>query len=232
VVQPWGAPRPADLALTVAATVVGVEILDAIADERRRIADLLETLTPEQLNVPSLCGDWTVQHVAGHLLAAVDAAPTALLPMVLRSGFNLHRANSRLAVLSASRPAADLAAALRANAENPFKPPVVGYPGQLTDLQVHGQDMRRPLGLPHGLRLDRLRTSLDFLAGGRAIGFAPKRRLAGLRFEAADLDWSWGTGPALAGPAEALMLEMTGRTVVLGELDGPGVPILRNRLRS
>jgi uncharacterized protein (TIGR03083 family) len=209
-----------------------VDILDAIADERRRIADLLESLTPEQLEVPSLCGDWTVKHVAGHLLAAIDTRPAALLPLILRSGFDIHRANSRLAVLSAARPPADMVAAFRANAENPFKPPVVGYPGQLTDLQVHGQDMRRPLGLPHGLRLDRLRTSLDFLVGGRAIGFAPKRRLSGLRFEATDLDWSWGTGPLLAGPAEALMLAMTGRTVALSELDGPGVPVLRHRLAS
>jgi hypothetical protein len=37
-----------------------VEILAAIADERRRIADLVESLSPEQLAVPSLCGDWTV----------------------------------------------------------------------------------------------------------------------------------------------------------------------------
>jgi hypothetical protein len=74
--------------------------------------------------------------------------------------------------------------------------------------------------------------SLDFLAGGRAIGFAPRRRLAGLRFEATDLDWSWGSGPVLAGPAEALAMAMTGRAVALAELDGPGVAILRNRLRA
>jgi uncharacterized protein (TIGR03083 family) len=209
-----------------------VEILAAVADERRRIADLVESLTPAQLNVPSLCGDWTVKQVAGHLLAAIAAPRSALLPLMVRSGFNLHKANARLAVLTADRPAADLAGALRANAENPFQPPVVGYPGQLTDLQVHGQDMRRPLGLPHGLRLERLRVSLDFLTGGRAYGFVPKRRLAGLRFEATDLDWSCGAGPLLAGPAEVLMLAITGRAVALGEVDGPGVPILRNRLRT
>jgi uncharacterized protein (TIGR03083 family) len=207
-----------------------VDLLAAIADERRRIADLVDSLSPAQLDVPSLCGDWTVQQVAGHLLAAIESSSTPLLPLLVRSGFKIHRANSRLAVLTASRPAAELAAGLRANADNAFRPPIVGYPGQLTDLQVHGQDMRRPLGLPHGLRLDRLRESLTFLVGGRAVGFAPKRRLAGLHFEATDLDWSWGSGPALAGPAEALMLAMTGRTVALGEMDGPGVPILRNRL--
>jgi uncharacterized protein (TIGR03083 family) len=200
-----------------------VDLLAAIADERRRIADLVASLTPAQLDVPSLCVDWTVKQVAGHLLSAIDSPPAALLPLIMRSGFQLHLANARLAVLTAERPAAELAAGLRAHA---------GNPGQLTDLQVHGQDMRRPLGLPHGLRPDRLRVSLEFLTGGRAVGFAPRRRLAGLRFEASDLDWSSGAGPAVTGPAEALMMAMTGRPVVLGELDGPGVPILRNRLAA
>jgi uncharacterized protein (TIGR03083 family) len=209
-----------------------VDVLAAIADERRRIADLIDSLSPEQLEVPSLCGDWTVKQVAGHLVAAVDTAHPPLLPVIVRSGFRLHRANARLAILTAARPAGELAAALRDNADNPFRPPIVGYPGQLTDLQVHGQDMRRPLGLPHGLRLDRLRESLNFLVGGRAIGFAGKRRLAALRFEATDLDWAWGSGPTLAGPAEAVMLAMTGRTVAFSELDGPGVPVLRNRLAA
>jgi uncharacterized protein (TIGR03083 family) len=207
-----------------------VDVPAAIADERRRIADLVDSLTPQQLAVPSLCGDWTVKEVAGHLLAAVLTAPGELLTTVVRSGFRLHVANARLAARTAERPAADLAAGLRANAGNPSTPPIVGAPGQLTDLQVHGQDMRRPLGLPHGLRLDRLRESLTFLVGGRAVGFAPKRRLAGLRFEATDLNWAYGTGPVLAGPAEALMMAMTGRTMAIGELDGPGVAVLRRRL--
>ena len=207
-----------------------MDIHPAIADERRRVADLVDSLTPEQLETPSLCGEWTIKQVAGHLLAAISKPPTPVLPLLIRSGFNIHKANSRLAVLMADRSPAELAQGLRKNADNPFRPPIVGYPGQLTDLQVHGQDMRRPLGLPHGLRPERLRASLDFLVGGRAVGFTPKRRLAGLRFEASDLDWFSGVGALVAGPAEALMLAMTGRKVALSELDGPGVPILRNRL--
>jgi uncharacterized protein (TIGR03083 family) len=209
-----------------------VDVLAAIADERRRTADLIDALSPAQLNVPSLCGDWTVKQVAGHLLAAVEAPPVGLVRLMLRSGFSIHRANSRVAVMMADRPADDLAEGLRKNADNPFKAPIVGYPGQLTDLQVHGQDMRRPLGLPHGLQLERLRVSLDFLVGGHAVGFAPRRRLADLHFEATDLGWTWGEGPAIEGPAEALVLAMTGRKVALTELDGPGVRILRSRLKA
>ena len=207
-----------------------MDLRAAIAAERRRIADLVESLSPAQLDVPSLCGDWTVKQVAGHLLAAVEAQRGQLLGALVRSGFRLHRANARLAVEIARRPAAELADGLRRNATNPFRPPIIGYPGQLTDLQVHGQDMRRPLGLPHGLQLDRLRVSLDFLTGGRAVGFTPRGRLAGLRFEATDLDWSWGDGAAVAGPAEALTLAMTGRRMALTDLDGPGVARLAHRI--
>ncbi len=203
-----------------------------IAAERRAIADLVDSLSPEQLDMPSLCGSWTVRHVAGHLVAAIAAPGRLLLSMTVRSGFDIHKANARLARVMADRPAGDLAATLRANAENPFRPPIVGYPGQLTDLQVHGQDMRRPLGLPHRLRPERLRVSLDFLVGGRAVGFVPKGRPAGLRFEATDLDWAWGSGPAVRGTAEAVMLALTGRPVALAELDGDGVATLGSRLTS
>jgi uncharacterized protein (TIGR03083 family) len=207
-----------------------VDINTAIAVERRRIADLIDSLTPAQLEVPSLCGEWTVRQVAGHLLAAVAVRSSQALGTLVTSGFRLHRANARLALAVARRPPAELAGGLRRNADNRFRAPVVGYPGQLTDLQVHGQDMRRPLGLPHGLDLDRLRVSLDFLTGGRAIGFTPRRRLAGLRLEATDLAWSWGAGAAVAGPAEALMMAAAGRRVALTELDGPGVRELARRL--
>jgi uncharacterized protein (TIGR03083 family) len=206
-----------------------VDILAMIADERRQIADLVESLTPEQLDVPSLCGDWTVKQVAGHLLAPIAAPRSLLLPTLVRSGFNLNRANARLAQLMARRPAQDIAAGLRRHAQYPFRLPVVGYRGPLTDVQVHGQDMRRPLGLPHRLRPERVRVSLDFLVGGRAPGFVSKGRIAGLRFEATDMDWAAGTGPLVRGTGEALMLALTGRTVVLSELDGDGASVLTQR---
>jgi uncharacterized protein (TIGR03083 family) len=208
-----------------------MDINAAIAAERRRIADLVGSLTAEQLQVRSLCGAWTVREVAGHLAAATSPVPARqLLATFVAAGFRLHRANARLAVVVARRPPAELASELRRQAGNRFRAPIVGYPGQLTDLQVHGQDMRRPLGLPHGLDLDRLRVSLDFLTGGRAIGFTPRRRLTGLRLEATDLSWSWGAGATVAGPAEALMMAAAGRRVALADLDGPGVRVLAGRL--
>jgi uncharacterized protein (TIGR03083 family) len=208
-----------------------MDVRAAIATERRRVADLVESLDAAQLATPSLCGLWTVQQVAGHLLAAIEFSPRAALRAALGGRFHLHRANALLAQEVGRRPAAELADGLRRHADDPFKPPLVGYPGQLTDLQVHGEDMRRPLGLPHGLTREGLRVSLDFLTGGRAPGFTSRRRLAGLRFVASDLPWERGSGPQITGHAEALMMAMTGRPVVLAELDGPGLPTLADRLR-
>ncbi|MCZ7437376.1 maleylpyruvate isomerase family mycothiol-dependent enzyme [Micromonospora sp. WMMC241] len=205
------------------------DLLPMIAAERRRTADLIDSLTPAQLDTPSLCGAWTVREVAGHLVSPLVESPWRLLPLLVGAGFRPHVANARLARLVSRRPPGELAAALRTHAEHRFRPPVVGWYGQLTDLQVHGQDIRRPLGLPADLDPDRLRISLDFLTGGRAIGFVDRRRVAGLRFEATDLGWSAGDGPAVHGPGEALLLALTGRRVALADLTGDGVARLAAR---
>ncbi|WP_211275329.1 maleylpyruvate isomerase family mycothiol-dependent enzyme [Actinoplanes rectilineatus] len=207
-----------------------MEIRAMIADERLRLADLVDTLTPEQWAHPSLCGEWTVGEVIGHLVAAVAAPRSWLLPAAVRNGFSIHRTNAAIAQRMAARGQDVMARELRANAENPFQPPIVGYGGPFTDLLIHGQDIRRPLGLPHALLPERMRVGLDFLVGGRAVGFTPRKRVAGLRFEAIDLGWSWGSGPVVRGDAEPLMLGLTGRTIVLPELSGDGLPELRRRL--
>jgi uncharacterized protein (TIGR03083 family) len=201
-----------------------------IADERRRLADLLDTLSPEQLATPSLCGAWTVKEVAGHLVTPFVLRARWAAPILLRGGVNPHKAMDLAAKAVARRPAGDLASLLRANAENRFRLPLFGLPGMLTDIQVHGQDIRRPLDVPYDFGVERLRLTLSFLVSGRAMLAAPRKRRSGLRFEATDLDWAWGSGPVVRGKAEAVMLALTGRPVVLPELDGDGVPILRDRL--
>jgi uncharacterized protein (TIGR03083 family) len=203
-----------------------------IADERRRLADLLDTLSPEQLATPSLCGSWTVKEVFGHLVTAFALRARWAMPVLLRGGVNPHKAFNLAAKAVAERPAGELASLLRRNADNRFRLPVFGLVGQLTDVQVHGQDIRRPLDLPYDFGHDRLRLSLTFLVSGRAVLIAPRRRRAGLRFVATDLDWAWGSGPAVEGTGEAVMLALAGRSVVLAELAGDGLAVLRGRLTS
>ena len=46
------------------------ELSDLIRTERLVFADYLETLSPDELATPSLCGAWTVQEVGAHLASA------------------------------------------------------------------------------------------------------------------------------------------------------------------
>ncbi len=206
-----------------------------IADERRRMAELVESLTPGQLYTPSLCEGWTVHEVAAHLCAPWIFGARRILPAVVRHGFRVHRANAELVRdLAMDLTAEEIGLQLRANAEFVFNPPVVGLLGQLTDLQVHGQDIRRPLGLTHDLVPERMLLSLDFLIGPRARGsFVPRGRLDGLRFVATDLDWVGGEGLlTVRGAGEALLLALTGRPAVLDELSGSGTAALHARLAA
>ncbi len=72
--------------------------------------------------------------------------------------------------------------------------------------------------------------SLTHLTAAPVGGVVTKHTLAGLRFEANDIDWAHGSGPAVSGNAEALLLAITGRTTALGHLSSDGVSTLRGRL--
>lgn len=204
-------------------------VLAASAVERRRLADLLETLTPVQLATPSLCGDWDVRAVAAHLVSALAPRPRDLLAALLHSRGRLHRANAEHAVRVARRPFPELVAELRSRADSRLAPPVVGPRGPLTDVLVHTGDIAVPLGLPHQPAADAVRLALAFVTTGRPIGFVRRGRLAGLELVADDLGWSWGAGPEVAGRGIDLLMAACGRAALLDRLHGPGVEVLRGR---
>lgn len=200
-----------------------------ITQERRTLADTLSGFDTRQWTTASLCRGWTVHDVAAHLLMPlVTSVPRVLLAMA-RSGFSFDRANIKLTAAVARRSNDEIVHGLRANADHQFKPPGMGYEAPLTDVIVHGQDIRRPLGILHAFDPEHLQRSLTFLAG-KSQGFVPKGLTDGIRFEATDFDWSGGDGVVARGPGEAILLTMTGRRVAVADLEGPGVDMLRGRL--
>lgn len=90
----------------------------------------------------------------------------------------------------------------------------------LTDALVHHQDIRRPLGLLRQVPVDRVLVALPTAL------FAPVvqgiRRVWDVRLVATDAQWSFGRGPQVRGPAEALLMTVAGRSAALDELEGPG----------
>jgi uncharacterized protein (TIGR03083 family) len=206
-----------------------VDTTEMIAAERRNLADTLSGFDTKQWTSASLCRGWTVHDVAAHvLMPLVTSLPRIMLAMA-GSGFNFDRANVKLTAAVAHRSNDQIVLGLRKHAEHRFKPPRMGFEAPLTDVIVHGQDIRRPLGIQHAFEPEHLQRSLTFVAG-KPQGFVPKGLTDGIRFEATDLDWSAGDGAVARGPGEAILLVMTGRRVAVADIDGPGVDSLRGRL--
>ena len=86
---------------------------------------------------------------------------------------------------------------------------------------IHGQDMCRPLGIKRDLPETHLVPVADFVKDDVHI-YGAKKRIAGLKLTATDMDWSHGCGPEVTGPAEALVMMMAGRLVALDDLTGEG----------
>ena len=209
-----------------------VDTFSQIADERRGLADLLSGLTGEQRATRSLCEGWSVHDVAAHLVVPLEVTmPKFVLSMLACRG-NFDRANVRLTRQQARRPIHEIIQVLRQKATSRFTPPGAGAEAPLTDLLIHGLDIRWPLRLARDIPQERLRTALAFLTSRSARGaVVAKGTMDGLRFEADDIDWAHGDGPTVTASAEALLLAITGRGAALGQLTGDGVPTLRARLR-
>jgi uncharacterized protein (TIGR03083 family) len=206
------------------------DVFALTAVERRRAADMFAGLSDEQWAAASLCAEWTVRDVAGHLIGPFCVSVSRFMLGSLVSGGPSRYSVKRSRQLG-RRPAGEIVAILREHAGQRFVPPGTDPLAPLTDLAVHTRDVARPLGLDTTASPAAWRGALGFLTSPRARrGFVPRGRTDGLRFRATDQDWAYGQGPEISGPSEALALAIGGRPVALDDLAGPGLPVLRDRL--
>lgn len=204
-------------------------VLDLIATERRRVADLLEGLDDEQWATASLCDGWTVRDVAAHLTAGWRFPRLRFARLLVRHrGFD--GANAEAARILAGRPRSEIVADLRDNADNPFSPPIVGIVAQLADVIVHGQDIARPLGIAHDVDPSTVRPALDLSTSRKAGLVSPTGHRRDLRFVTDDQDWSWGSGDTVHGSSTSILITLLGRRAGVDSLTGSGTDILRERL--
>ena len=204
-------------------------LFDAVIAQRQRLIGVLDGLTDEQWNAESLCEKWRVRDVVGHLVTILDIPAGRFL---WRS-FRARSYDDYAAVVACeygSQDPGQLLATYSQLAERRIAPPIIGPIAPLTDVVIHTRDIERPLGLAATLHPEGLRAALDYCCGGRALGFVPRKRTKGLRFEAIDMDWSAGDGALVSGPAEAILLAVTNRPAALGALGGDGAEMLANRI--
>lgn len=122
-----------------------------IAAERRLVADTLTTLTTDQWQTQSLCSAWTVRDVAAHLLMPLVTPLWKFGLTMVKARGNFDKANQDLTRRVCTEHGSRLPELLAANADSRFTPPGKSPLAPLTDVLVHGEDIRRPLNLHYAI---------------------------------------------------------------------------------
>jgi uncharacterized protein (TIGR03083 family) len=201
-----------------------------ITGQRLALARLLEGLSDDEWEQPSLCAGWRVRDVAAHVsLCALPPSPGSMLVDLIRAHGNMHQLNTLVSRRRAERAPEQLIADLRQHAGSRKIPVVSDQRNGLFDVLVHVQDIAIPLGIELAMPV------VPAAAGATRVWsmgwpFWARRRLRGLRLRATDTDWSAGAGAELRGPIRMLLLLLTGRTTTaLPHLSGPGVQAIIER---
>lgn len=201
-----------------------------VVDERRvLVADLLETLTPEEWATPSLCRGWTVRDVAAHLSMAATSTLGEVAGHLARARGSFDRMIRDSAVERAARPTDRIVEDLRDIVGSRKLAPTTFWRDPLLDVLVHGEDIALPLGRTLPPHPEAARTAVEW-AWARRFPFFPARRLRGARLVADDVEWARGRGEELRGPVTSLLLLSTGRPAGLAGVTGPGADVVRPRL--
>ena len=196
------------------------------AEREALIADL-GTLTDEQWATQSLCDDWTVRDVLGHMIATAKMTPPAFLAALAGTGFRFNAMNAKNIVREATPKPSDGLAEFRRHVKDTTHPPGP-VEAMLGEAVIHSADIRRPLGITREYPEEALTRVADFFKGSNLL-IGAKRRIAGLALRATDTGWSTGSGPEVTGPHLSLALAMTGRSAALADLSGEGLATLRSR---
>ena len=200
---------------------------DLIHRERAAMADQLAGLAPSDWSKPSMCGAWTVQQTAGHILAGAERTPGGFVTALASHGFRFDTMMDREARAETLSPT-EIIERLRARTTTTNRPPATVVT-MLGEVVVHGDDIRRPLGLAGDTPPEAIAACLEMYSRAN-FPVGTKKRIAGLNLVASDVGWSHGSGPEVRGPGMSLLMAITGRAPAVTDLDGDGVPTLSERM--
>ena len=181
------------------------------------LADLLASAPAETWDAPSLCEKWQVRHVVAHVTMPARLTPAQFGAEMAAAGGDFTVLSDTVAARDASLPLADQLDALRSPLLHAWQPPG-GAAGALSHAVIHSLDVTVALDRPPVAPAEALVAVLDQLTDADGAFFGLD--LTGVRLEAADTDWSWGSGEAVRAGSGALVALLSGRTLP----DGPALP--------
>ncbi len=201
-----------------------------VHEERESLLLLLEVLTPIEWNAQSLCTDWRVRDVVGHMVSETTMTIPKVLRGMVSSGFRINQFIATDARRNGCLAVPDLVEAFRTAVPTRTHLPGLSSMSMLEDIVIHSLDIRRPLLRNHASPESRMvRVAADLWASHFFVGH---KLFGDLRVMATDADWSAGDGPVVTGPIEGLVLAMSGRLAGLEELQGEGMVTVHQRAEN
>ena len=181
------------------------------------LADLLASAPAETWDAPSLCDKWKVRHVVAHVTMPARLTPAQFGAEMAAAGGDFTVLSDTVAARDASLPLADQLDALRSPLLHAWQPPG-GAAGALTHAVIHSLDVTVALDRPTVAPGEAVVAVLDQLTAANGTWFGVD--LTGVRLEAADTDWSWGSGDVVRADSGLLVALLSGRTLP----DGRALP--------
>jgi len=204
-------------------------IWNMIFFERMALAADLARIAPEAWETPSLCEGLTVREVLAHLTAGASLDLRQWMRGVIECRFDFDaQVHLQLRRHLGATWEETLEGFDRVDGSTTKAIPLKALLGETV---VHGEDIRRPLGIRHDYAVATVTALAEYYRRSNFVVVAGKRA-KGLRLEASDGPFAAGAGPLVQGRTIALIMAMTGRDAYCDELEGDGVPILRERCES
>jgi len=182
------------------------------------LADLLASAPAETWDALSLCEKWQVRHVVAHVTMPARLTPAQFGAEMAAAGGDFTVLSDTVAARDASLPPADHLDALRSPVLHAWQPPGGGAAGALSHAVIHSLDVTVALGRSPVAPAEAVIALLDQLTASNGAWFGVQ--LTGVRLEAADTDWSWGSGNAVRADSGHLVALLSGRTLP----DGRALP--------
>ena len=193
------------------------DLAAAVADEYRALADLLEACGPAVWDAPSLCEGWRTREVVAHMTMPARYEGPAFMAELEAAGGDFTVLSNTVAARDGELSAAVLLGDLRSGVLHGWQPPGGGLEGALTHCVIHGLDITEAVPLERRVPTDRIARVLG-IAAPDLFGVD----LGGVELRADDVDWSFGSGVRVTGPAQALALVVCGRRLPPGRLGDEG----------